>query len=247
MWTDIVILLVTTMLAGLAVLAVPRVNTKFYSLALVFAGAYLFSITIMHILPELFSKEGNKTMIAFWVLVGFFLQVILEFFTEGVEHGHLHQHQHAHKHVSTGSLSLLLALFLHAFLEGTLLAHPTTIHDHHESGTLLAGIIMHKMPAAFALMSVLTCHFNERWKSIALLSVFALASPLGLFLSDYLYSLSLISEQNFVILFAIVSGNFLHISTTIFFESSPDHHFHSRKLIVSFLGAGVAVAAELLF
>jgi hypothetical protein len=29
---------------------------------------------------------------------------------------------------------------------------------------------------------------------------------------------------------ALVSGNFLHISTTIVFESSPEHHFNARKL-----------------
>jgi hypothetical protein len=47
-----------------------------------------------------------------------------------------------------------------------------------------------------------------------------------------------------VLLYALVSGNFLHISTTIVFESSPEHHFNARKLTVAILGALVAVAVE---
>jgi hypothetical protein len=44
-----------------------------------------------------------------------------------------------------------------------------------------------------------------------------------------------------------VSGNFLHISTTIVFESSPEHHFNARKLTVAILGALVAVGVEYIF
>jgi hypothetical protein len=45
-------------------------------------------------------------------------------------------------------------------------------------------------------------------------------------------------------LYALVCGNFLHISTTIVFESSPEHRFNARKLAVAFTGALVAVAVE---
>jgi hypothetical protein len=45
-------------------------------------------------------------------------------------------------------------------------------------------------------------------------------------------------------LYALVCGNFLHISTTIVFESSPEHHFNARKLTVAVLGALVAVGVE---
>lgn len=247
MWVDISILVFFTLLAGFAVFLVPKLNSRYYSLSLVFAGAYLFSITIVHIMPELFAHDENRSIIGLWVLVGFFFQLILEYFTQGVEHGHLHHHSSDHNHGSVSSLSLMIALFFHAFLEGTLLAHPNTIHAEHDSSTLLAGIIMHKMPAAFALMSVLICTYSQKWKSIVFLIVFALASPLGLFVSGSLHSYDFISDQNFMILFAVVSGNFLHISTTIFFESSPEHRFHFKKLLISIIAAAVAVSAELLF
>jgi hypothetical protein len=45
-------------------------------------------------------------------------------------------------------------------------------------------------------------------------------------------------------LYALVSGNFLHISTTIVFESSPSHRFDVRKMSVALAGALVAVIVE---
>jgi len=47
-------------------------------------------------------------------------------------------------------------------------------------------------------------------------------------------------------LFAFVAGNFLHISTTIFIESSPEHKWSGQKIVVGLLGAGLAVFAELM-
>jgi hypothetical protein len=55
------------------------------------------------------------------------------------------------------------------------------------------------------------------------------------------------SSQAFTFFFAVVSGNFLHISTTIVFESSADHKFNAKKMGVAILAAAVAVGTELLF
>ena len=41
---------------------------------------------------------------------------------------------------------------------------------------------------------------------------------------------------------ALVIGIFLHISTTILFESSEEHRFNYYKLITILLGAGLALA-----
>lgn len=75
--------------------------------------------------------------------------------------------------------------------------------------------------------------------------IFALTSPLGLATSEWLIHQNLLSDQNKAILFAIVSGSFLHISTTIFFESNPGHRFSLVKALVSLAGVGTAVMVEL--
>ncbi|HET8858858.1 ZIP family metal transporter [Marivirga sp.] len=233
--------------AGYLVFFIPKVNNSYFKFALVFTGAYLFSVTIIHILPEIFSQGENVAYISLYVLAGFFIQVILEYFSEGVEHGHLHHAQDNHSHGQNKWLGLLIALLIHAFLEGTLLAHPDTVHSHDNSNSIFFGILMHKMPAAFALMSVLICHLTTKWKTVLILVIFSIASPAGLGLSYILHDAEVFSDKAFLILFAVVSGNFLHISTTIFFESSPDHSFNFKKLFISLLGALIAVMAEFSF
>ncbi|MFQ3215256.1 MAG: zinc and cadmium transporter [Marivirga sp.] len=244
MTLSIIILFILTLAGGLAVFIVPKFNSKYFQLSLVFAGSYLFSITIIHILPELFSTKVAVNHLAFYVLLGFFIQVIIEYFTEGVEHGHLHHEGGNHHHQDHKWIGLLIALCIHAFLEGTLLAHPQGLHNHADNNSLFYGILMHKIPAAFALMSVLVCQFKSKLKTFLLLFIFSLASPVGIISSTLLHENQYFSEEFFAILFAIVSGNFLHISTTIFFESSPNHNFSGRKLFVAAGAAIIAMLAE---
>ncbi|HMP98359.1 MAG TPA: ZIP family metal transporter [Cyclobacteriaceae bacterium] len=236
-------------MAGLLIYLIPGGRTKNYRLLLVFAGAYLFAITVMHILPELYVQAGNVKFIGLFVLAGFFLQQILEYFTSGVEHGHMHVahvHDDHHHHHGNGisALVLLSALCMHAFLEGSMLAQPQQMGPTYDVNAVLLGIVLHRAPAAFALMTVLSIQLGGRTKAIPHLVAFSLAAPLGLFISNYFVEQQIISETGLIWLYALVCGNFLHISTTIVFESSPEHSFNARKLSVAILGALVAVVVE---
>jgi zinc and cadmium transporter len=246
MLISLVILFFAALFAGAIAFYIPKINTGTYKLWLVFAGSYLFSITIVHIFPDLFSQTMQPALLGVCVLIGFFLQQGLEFLSSGVEHGHIHVHEHKN-HQELSAIWVLVALCVHALLEGGLLAHGQTTHDHHNSNTLLWGILLHKAPEAFALMSVLICDVKSKVKAILMLVIFAAASPLGLFLSNYLITNELMSSQAFMILFAVVTGNFLHISTTIVFESSADHKFNAKKMGIAVLAASIAIATELLF
>ncbi len=229
------ILFTSTILGGLSIKLVPGMKQNL-RLPLIFAGAYLFAITIIHIIPELFSISPDPSTIGLYVLIGFFLQQFLEYFSSGVEHGHVH----ANKAVSvSGRFSIIVALTIHSLLEGSLLTHDSPFHEKHESYSLLLGIVLHKMPAAFALMATLQ---GLGKRAIYLLVLFSLASPLGLVLSDFI----MLSENIFLIVFAIVCGSFLHISTTIFVEASPEHHFGLNKILISVLGALLAIVVEYL-
>ena len=233
MYLIITTLILSTLLGGLAIYALPGLS-KNLRLPLIFAGSYLFAITIIHIIPELYSISPDPSRVGLFVLIGFFLQQFLEYFSSGVEHGHVHSH---HALSKRGRLSIMIALIIHSLLEGTLLTHDSPFHDKHESHSLLIGIILHKMPAAFALMATMS---ELGKKAIYLLVLFALASPVGFLLSDYV----LANEQALLIMFAIVCGSFLHISTTIFVEASPDHHFGLNKILISLSGAILAIVAE---
>lgn len=211
---------------------------------LVFAGTFIFSITIVHLLPELLTASADPQRIGLFVLIGFFMQIFLDFITTGVEHGHVHEHSHHHGRFSP--IMLMIGLCIHGLMDGSILVHPGS-HDIAEHTTgLLVGIVLHKIPAAIALMSILTYTIKNKKVLLALLIIFSLASPFGLFFSEIMNQNRLISEEGFLIIFAIVSGNFLHISTTIYFESSPQHTFDQKKLFVSLLGAVLAILIEFL-
>ena len=74
------------------------------------------------------------------------------------------------------------------------------------------------------------------------LIVFAMVTPLGTFTS-YAIGQNMIGglSMYFDKIMAVVVGIFLHISTTILFESSENHRFNLIKFIVILLGASVAL------
>jgi len=229
-------------LAGMVALTASKWRERDFKLVLVFAGSYLFSITILHILPELFADRVLAYSMGLYVLLGFLLQQVLVFMSSGIEHGHIHQHS---SHGMGNSVwTLMIGLVLHAFLEGTLLSkEPSLTGHHHESETLLIGIILHKIPESFALVAVLLTRVSK-YKTLLLLVMFALASPLGMVSTELLYHQNVIGREFTNILFGLVAGGFLHISTMIFFESSPQHKFQFHKLLIILLAAGLAIMSE---
>lgn len=242
---NLLILIGSAFLGGILSLKYSNKKELNYSLVLAFSGAYLFSITIIHILPELFSSATNAAQTGIFVLAGFFLQQVLEIFTAGAEHGHVHKTDHEHKHKAGLAISLLIGLSVHSILEGSLLTHSHSNPAHTSNLVIAIGIGLHKLPAAFAMMTILLCYYKTKTKPVLFLVLFTLASPLGLLVSQYAIDTHFFTQQTINILFAIVSGSFLYISTTIVFESSPGHHIKWNKLLVLLLGAGVAVLAEI--
>jgi zinc transporter ZupT len=248
----LIVLFFTPLIAGLMVYLVPSAKGSNFKLLLVFAGSYLFAITVTHILPQLYIQNREVELLGLFVLAGFFLQQLLEYFTSGVEHGHIHTHEHdyehghhhSHTHRTVSALVLLAALCVHAFLEGSMLAQPTSMGFGYDVNAVLLGIALHTAPASFALMTVLTSQLHSKGRALPYLIGFSVASPIGLLISSYFVESNVISDTALIYLYALVSGNFLHISTTIVFESSPEHRFHAKKLAVAVVGALVAVAVE---
>src|SRR6478735_214527 len=148
----LLVLFLTPLLSGLAIYLLPAGRTRNFKLLLVFAGAYLFSITVIHILPELYIQNSEVELIGLFVLAGFFLQQLLEYFTSGIEHGHIHtnehDHHHSHHHHQISAIVLLTALCVHAFLEGAMLAEPANIPYQYDVNAILLGIALHRAPAA---------------------------------------------------------------------------------------------------
>ncbi|HET8963834.1 MAG TPA: ZIP family metal transporter [Chitinophagales bacterium] len=197
----------------------------------------MFAISVLHLIPEVY--QSGTPDIGIFILIGFFAQILLEFFSEGIEHGHIHIHQHDHKKQAF-PYAMMLGLSIHSFLEGMPLADLST--DTHHS--LLTGIVLHNIPIAIALMTMLLQSLISKQKAVLWLFVFAAVTPLGTLTSQAIGTNMI---GNFSMYFdrimAVVVGIFLHISTTILFESSENHRFNLLKFMVIIAGAAFAIVS----
>lgn len=215
---------------------------------LAFSGAFLLATSVMHIIPEVYASTNTK--IGVFVLLGFLIQLFLEFFSQGIEHGHIHvHHQDNHKH--SFPIVIMLSLCIHSLLEGLPLVreisgemHQHTVHGNHSDHSLLLGIILHKFPISIALMSMfLKTHLNLK-KAFFWLIVFAIMAPLGTMIGYYFKDALTEYISFFDYTLAIVLGMFLHISTTILFESDESHKFNFIKLLLIIAGGALAYFAS---
>ena len=212
-------------------------NEQVIKLMLAFSGGFLLSIAFIHFIPELY--EFHDFNIGAYILVGFLIQLVLEFFSGGIEHGHVHAHEGAKI-----PIALIVALSIHSLLEGVPIGSQlsgieiATSHHHGSDNSLLFGVLFHRLPVAIALMTLLIASKIKKTQAWLLLSVFSITTSIGLFLG---YTSSSIFKSGSVdIVLAVVVGMFLHISTTIIFETSENHKFNFLKLLTILGGCGLA-------
>ncbi|MEL6924647.1 MAG: ZIP family metal transporter [Bacteroidota bacterium] len=239
------LLIIAVLAGGLLGFATKQFDRSKLQLVLSFSGAYVLGITVLHLMPGIYSGHEANASIGLWVLLGFVLQLLLETLSSGVEHGHIHHSNH----LKRGTLiSIMVGLCIHAFLEGLPLdgyiemqddLHGHSHDDEHGPMHFLYGIILHKAPAAFALVVLLTLSNISRKVAIICLSIFALMSPLGAWLASQID----ISLAHTRILLAIVVGSFLHIATTILFEvdNTSHHRISWIKLLAIAGGLGISI------
>jgi len=214
-------------------------NDQIIKLMLAFSGGFLLSIAFIHFIPELYARSSFN--IGVFILVGFLIQLVLEFFSGGIEHGHVHVHVHEGAKVP---VALIIALSIHSLLEGIPLGSQmagieiATSHHHGDDNSLLFGILFHRLPVAIALMTLLVTSKISKVQAWMYLSVFAVTTSVGLLIG---FNASAVFEKNsFDIILAVVVGMFLHISTTIIFETSENHKFNLLKLMTIFGGCALA-------
>ena len=219
---NIILPILSVVLGFLIVLIFKPKKSTNLKLLLAFSGAFLLSITVFNFLPEVYQHNHDKP-IGLFIMAGILLQIVLEFFSKGAEHGHVH----LDKNSMQFPWLLFISLSIHSVLEGV------PIHAHEQ---LLYGVIIHKLPVAIILSSFFVGSKIGNKKTFLFLALFAVMTPLGTYLSDtftfftrYFYEIS-----------ALVIGIFLHISTTILFESNEGHKFNLAKLSTIVLGIVIA-------
>ena len=205
---------------GIALLLKPEKKTNL-KLLLAFSGSFLLSLTVMHLLPEVYESHNHN--IGIFIMIGILFQIILEFFSKGAEHGHVH----GHHEMNNIPWLLFISLCIHAFLEG----FPVSHHEH-----LAFGIAVHHLPIAI----ILTVFFlNSKLNKISIflfMLTFAVMTPLGTLTSKFLPVLNNYYSE----ITAVVIGILFHISSTIIFETTEAHKFNVAKISMIIIGIVLA-------
>ena len=240
-WITYLLLIGVVLSGGLLVFFLKEKITGSLKFLLAFSGAFMLGITALHLIPEVYAE--HQTYIGIYVLLGFLIQLILEDFSQGIEHGHIH----AHKNASSKFFApILISLCIHAFLEGLPLANESLGHNHShgfvhsDEHSFLISILLHKFPIAITLMTLFVKSNVKMKKAFFLLIIFSLMAPLGNFVAGYY--MDFFQENGNIMnkILAIVVGMFLHISTTILFETDESHKFNLAKLLLIISGGYVA-------
>ena len=238
---DYLILLSSIALGAMTVFWLRLDDPKHIRLVNAFTGAYLLSLTVLHLLPELYHGHGPTSatrpfLTGLLILAGFFAQVALDVISMGIEHGHTHALHHGRMPVG-----VVVGLCLHALVEALALGEAHTHFDPASRQLLLVSIVVHNFPVSIALLGMLLQSGMKRGRALRWLALFAAMGPLGMFLSAHSVLASHTRE-----LMAIVIGIFMHISTTILFEASDVHRFNVAKLGAILLGTLLGIGSVLL-
>ena len=228
-----IVLFSTVFLGGLSSFLFKDHSKTNLGLILSFSGAYIIGISALHLIPETFA--GGDAHLGLWLLLGFFGQLVIDQLSTGIEHGHIHVGHHQDRFFIA---RIMLGLGLHSYMEGLPLSIQNTTGGL-EHIQLYWGIILHEVPAAFALVTLLKLSKVSTKTIVACLIMYASMSSLGALSGQFLgWNASHAKE-----LMAVVIGTFLHISTTILFEadSSNHHNISYKKLIIIGLGLGIAL------
>ena len=254
-------LLIVALIGGLAMEILGDRAMRNLSVILAFGGAFIMGLIFLHLVPEAFSFSS---IAGYFVLVGFVVQILLEYLSKGLEHGHVHFDSSNHHHKTSIALpwAAIVSLCIHAFLESMPLAEGATtvdvshqvrsmghmhVHIHADTAigsALFMGLALHKLPVALVLMGLIKSTGATKITRWSLLTLFGIMPGLGMYIYDTIIH-SGVSIPGGVSTFmsathGLVIGILLHVSTTVIFESGEGHAFQYKKLTATLLGLGLA-------
>lgn len=240
------VLFCSAIAGGLLFVLTRKQTSKGLKILLSFSAAYLLALSVLHLFPEVYASDIDH--VGWYVLAGFMLQVVLDFFSHGVEHGHAHA---GHSHGTRFLVTVMASLWIHAFIEGMpfggVLQHMEHIHEghshvhhgHDHRDTLLLGISLHKVTETLVLTSLMFTTGLSKTRIFLLIVLFSLVAPAGAF-SHYIIGENGLADLQTLTpkVTAVLIGILLHVSTIILFESEEGHRFNWMKFAAILAGIG---------
>ena len=253
-------LLFVALIGGLALEILGNRAMNNLSIILAFGGAFIMGLIFLHLVPEAFSYSS---IAGTFVLIGFLVQILLEYLSKGLEHGHVHlNNSSSHKTSTVMPWAAIVSLCIHALLESMPLAEGASavdvahqvrsmgsLHVHVHADTaigsaLFLGLAIHKLPVALVLMGLIKSTGATKVTRWGLLTLFGIMPGLGMYIYDTIihsgFALPGGVSTFMSATHGLVIGILLHVSTTVIFESGEGHAFNYNKLIATLLGLTIA-------
>lgn len=140
---------------------------KFSHKVLVASGVVFIVVSLLWVIPEAASQQGWLPA-ALWVGAGFALVWAIDHFVYPIcpSCSHTHHHDDCSAPLHGFAAPLLVAIGVHAFLDGWGVAASQHSSDFVRLAFLL-GIGFHKLPEGLALGAIVRASMASHWKSLA--------------------------------------------------------------------------------
>lgn len=227
----------TAFIGGALPLMIPGVKEQGLKLFVSLGAGLLLGMALMHMMPE--SAKLIPNTFGIWFLVGFVVLFVLERFVM------VHACEEHGCDYHTIGIAAFVGLTVHGLIEGFALA--STMLTVQAMGPLvLFAILSHKIPAGFALTSILKLGAKSNGKILLFVTGVALSGPMGVFIAYALLRNQEIPAPAGILL-AVSSGTFLYIAAC---DLIPELH-HSdddkmKRLALFFVGIGLSFLSEVL-
>lgn len=256
----------SVVLGFILAVSLPPKNKRNLKLLMAFSGSFLLTLTVTHLLPEVYVFEMEKTADAAGLVHHEHAHDNHELHNHHHDHDHHHNQEHshtAHDHQAMKTVGLFIMIgivfqiILEFFSKGAEHGHVHT----HERMTQIPWLLFLSLCLHALLEGMPLSHHTQLAWGIAIhhfpiaiiLTVFFQQSGLSkknIFLFMILFSLmtpagTWVSEslpflsEYYTQISAVVVGILFHISSTIIFESSEGHKFNLAKL--SSIVAGIVL------
>ncbi len=230
------LIFLTAFLGGAIPLMIPNVKDDGLKLFVSLGAGLLLGMALMHMLPEAAKLVPNTFGV--WFLVGFCLLFVLERFVM------VHACEEHGCDYHTIGIAAFAGLTVHGIIEGFALA--STMYVTTLGPLVLVAILSHKVPAGFALTSILKLGAKSNKKILGFVTGVALSGPLGVLIA-YVLLRNQAMPASAGILLAISSGTFLYIAAC---DLIPElHHTDKDKMLrltLFFIGVGLSYISEVL-
>jgi zinc transporter ZupT len=226
---------------GLILYMFKRVNTTALNLLIALGAGSMLAVSLVHIFPESMEQTENAV---YAFLAGFIIIYLIEELLTPHRHDHAHgdhAHEDPHEHYDHVAIVSFIAIFSHTLLDGLGIRAGMGLSET-AGYAILFGVAVHQIPVSLSLAALMRESKLTRNIQILLVALFAIAAPLGYFLSDII--LSNVSEGIVGLAAAFAGGSLLYIATTDLLPVIHSTTKHKYTSILFFL-LGVTLMSAL--